>query len=148
MEERERCYSFILSRTPHEIFYVYEFSMYNMYVFTKKSIEVCIYPLSRIHNTSLISASFGLDKRECDSLEYLFIYYISANALKIRAAQSPNCIVRCAVDCTFNFLCLVWSLGQNKRMAPLSFFHGCRIRKAHFLETFGTRIRCHLSPTP
>jgi hypothetical protein len=31
-------------------------SMYNMYVFTKKSIYVCIYPLSKIHNTSLISA--------------------------------------------------------------------------------------------
>jgi hypothetical protein len=33
--------------------------------------------LSRIHNTSLTSAYFGLDKREC--LEYLFIiiiYYV------------------------------------------------------------------------
>jgi hypothetical protein len=30
-----------------------------------------IYPLSRIHNTNLVSAYFGLDKRECDCLEYL-----------------------------------------------------------------------------
>jgi hypothetical protein len=28
---------------------------------------VFIYPLSRIHNTSLISAYFGLDSRECKS---------------------------------------------------------------------------------
>jgi hypothetical protein len=33
-----------------------------------------IYPLSRIHNTSLTSAYFGLDKRECECLGYLFIY--------------------------------------------------------------------------
>jgi hypothetical protein len=33
-----------------------------------------IYPLSRIHNTNLVSAYFGLDKRECECLEYLFIY--------------------------------------------------------------------------
>jgi hypothetical protein len=25
---------------------------------------------------------------------------ISANALEIRAVQSPNCVARCAVDCT------------------------------------------------
>jgi hypothetical protein len=43
-----------------------------MYVFTKtKYISIYIYPLSRLHNTSLVSAYFGLDKREC--LEYLFI---------------------------------------------------------------------------
>jgi hypothetical protein len=47
-------------------------SMYNMYVFAKK-IKVCIYPLSRIHNTSLISAYFGLDSRECECLEYLYL---------------------------------------------------------------------------
>jgi hypothetical protein len=28
------------------------------------------YPLSRIHNTSLVSAYLGLDKRECERLEY------------------------------------------------------------------------------
>jgi hypothetical protein len=33
-----------------------------------------IYPLSRIHNTSLISAYFGLDKCECECVEYYFIY--------------------------------------------------------------------------
>jgi hypothetical protein len=31
-----------------------------------------IHPLSKIHNTSLVSAYFGLDKRECECLEYLF----------------------------------------------------------------------------
>jgi hypothetical protein len=36
-------------------------SIYNMYVFTKQIIN----PLSRIHNTSLISAYFGLESREC-----------------------------------------------------------------------------------
>jgi hypothetical protein len=49
-------------------------SMYNMYIFTKKkNISMHINPLSRIHNTSLVSAYFGLDKREClKYLEYLF----------------------------------------------------------------------------
>jgi hypothetical protein len=33
-----------------------------------------IYPLSRIHKRSLVSAYFKLDKRECECLEYyLFI---------------------------------------------------------------------------
>jgi hypothetical protein len=45
-----------------------------------------IYPLSRIHNTNLVRAYLGLDKHECESLEYLFIYlfttsyFICANA--------------------------------------------------------------------
>jgi hypothetical protein len=43
-----------------------------MYV-ESKYISMYIYPLSRIHNTSLVSAYFGVDKRE--SLEYLVIYY-------------------------------------------------------------------------
>jgi hypothetical protein len=30
-----------------------------------------IYQLSRIHNTSLVSVYYGLDKRECKCLEYL-----------------------------------------------------------------------------
>jgi hypothetical protein len=46
-----------------------------MYVFTKKNLSMYIYPLSRIHNTSLVSAYLGLDKRECEGLEYLFIYH-------------------------------------------------------------------------
>jgi hypothetical protein len=29
----------------------------------------------------------------------------------------------------FKFLCLVWCPGQTKRIAPLSFFHGCRKRR-------------------
>jgi hypothetical protein len=49
--------------------------MYNIYVFTKKlNVSMHIYPLSRIHNTRLISANFRLDKRECENLEYLVIY--------------------------------------------------------------------------
>jgi hypothetical protein len=32
-----------------------------------------IYPLSRIHNTSFVSAYFGLNKHEYGCLEYLFI---------------------------------------------------------------------------
>jgi hypothetical protein len=39
-------------------------SMYNMYVFTKK-MYICINPLSRIRNTSLISAYYRLYCREC-----------------------------------------------------------------------------------
>jgi hypothetical protein len=27
------------------------------------------------------------------------------------------------------YLCLVWCPGQNKRIAPLSFHHGCRKRR-------------------
>jgi hypothetical protein len=34
-----------------------------------------IYPLSRMHNTSPVSAYFGLDKRQCECLHYLFIWY-------------------------------------------------------------------------
>jgi hypothetical protein len=41
-----------------------------MYVFTKK-MYICINPLSRIRNTSLISAYYGLDSRECKCFEYL-----------------------------------------------------------------------------
>jgi hypothetical protein len=33
------------------------------------------YPLRRIHNTSLVSAYFGLDKRVCVCLEYNILYY-------------------------------------------------------------------------
>jgi hypothetical protein len=47
-------------------------SMYIMYVFTKTMyVSMYLLPLSRIHNTSLISAYFGLDSRECKCLEYL-----------------------------------------------------------------------------
>jgi hypothetical protein len=67
-----------------------------------------IYPLSRIHNTSLTSANIGLDTRECDCLESRIKLHdvrlttrldihlqfnISANALEIRAIKSPKCIV-------------------------------------------------------
>jgi hypothetical protein len=62
-------------QTLHEhvcLYWVWVFSTYSMYVFTKKKYtSSVIYPLSTNRNTSLISAYFGLDKREC--LEYLFI---------------------------------------------------------------------------
>jgi hypothetical protein len=35
---------------------------------------ISINPLSRIHNTILIIAYFGLDSRESECLEYLFIF--------------------------------------------------------------------------
>jgi hypothetical protein len=54
--------------------------MYNMYVFTKRNVFEFINPLSRIHTTSLISAYFGLDDRECKCLEYLFIYLIDTGS--------------------------------------------------------------------
>jgi hypothetical protein len=44
------------------LYWVWAFSMYSMYVFTSTYID----PLSRIHNTNLVSAYFGLDKRECE----------------------------------------------------------------------------------
>jgi hypothetical protein len=52
------------------LYWVWVFLCYNMYVFTKQSIYVSINPLSRFHNTSLISSYFGLDSRECKCLEY------------------------------------------------------------------------------
>jgi hypothetical protein len=38
-----------------------------------------IYSLSRIHNTSPVSAYFGLDNRECECLEYLLLFIIWFN---------------------------------------------------------------------
>jgi hypothetical protein len=35
-----------------------------------------IYQLYRIHNTSLESAYFGLDKRECECLEFIYLEYL------------------------------------------------------------------------
>jgi hypothetical protein len=42
-----------------------------------------IYPLSRIHNTSLVSAYFGLDKRECECLEYISAWKLIKIIVKI-----------------------------------------------------------------
>jgi hypothetical protein len=42
-------------------------------IYLQKKMNICINPLSRFHNTSLISAYFGLNSRECKCLEYLFI---------------------------------------------------------------------------
>jgi hypothetical protein len=39
----------------------------------KMYISMYIYPLSKIYNTSLVSAYFGLYKRECESLEYFSV---------------------------------------------------------------------------
>jgi hypothetical protein len=44
--------------------------MYNMNVFLTERIKICLYSLSRIQNTSLIDAFFGID---CECLENLFI---------------------------------------------------------------------------
>jgi hypothetical protein len=38
-----------------------------------------IYRLSRIHNTRLTSAYFGLDNNECECLEYLFIIHLNCS---------------------------------------------------------------------
>jgi hypothetical protein len=58
--------------------------MYNLYVITKKkNVYVCIYPLSRIHNTNLISAYFGLDSRECKC----FSDYTSDGQLRHRGEE-------------------------------------------------------------
>jgi hypothetical protein len=44
---------------------------------------MCMYPLSRIYNTRLVSAYFGLDKRECECLEYLFLlFYFTQNCFR------------------------------------------------------------------
>jgi hypothetical protein len=50
----------------------------------KKYIQVYINPLSRIHSTSLISAHFGLDSRECKCLEYLLILYIENTQIQYK----------------------------------------------------------------
>jgi hypothetical protein len=42
-----------------------------------------MYPLSRIHNTSLVSSYFGLDKRGCEYLEYYYYYYFKGISAKI-----------------------------------------------------------------
>jgi hypothetical protein len=58
-----------------------------MYLQKKLHKLVCINPLSRIHNTSLISAYFRQDSRECKCLEYLFINHLTAgwsNGLRSR----------------------------------------------------------------
>jgi hypothetical protein len=65
------------SRTVQKFVYMNMFglvlgvSMDNMYAFTKKVNKylISINPLSRINNTSLISAYFELDSRECKCLE-------------------------------------------------------------------------------
>jgi hypothetical protein len=48
--------------------------MYNMYVFTKKSIQVCIL-IRYLESITQVSSYFGLDKRECECLQYLFVIW-------------------------------------------------------------------------
>jgi hypothetical protein len=55
-----------------------------MLYITKKIYKYVYYPLSGIHNTSLTRAYFGLDKRECECLEYLFICRHSTKYEKCR----------------------------------------------------------------
>jgi hypothetical protein len=62
-------------------------SMYNMYVFTKKKLGMY---LSRIHNTSLISAYFGLDSSENKCLEYLF--YLSSER-EVEGSQNTMILI-------------------------------------------------------
>jgi hypothetical protein len=51
-----------------------------LYVFTKnKNLSMYIYRLSRIHNTSPVSAYFGLYKREHECLEYIYMYRKNRN---------------------------------------------------------------------
>jgi hypothetical protein len=50
-----------------------------------------------MHNTSLKSAYFGLDSRECKRLEYLFIYLLTRHPKQ--AILDKNCL--------FGILCLV-----------------------------------------
>jgi hypothetical protein len=71
----------ITSICVHEhvcLYSVCVFSMYSMYVFANKGISMYIYPLSRIHNTSLVSAYFGLDTRECECIEY-YLYLLKSS---------------------------------------------------------------------
>jgi hypothetical protein len=44
-------------------------------IYKKKYISMYIYPLSRIHNTGLVSPYFGLDNRDFECLEYLYYIY-------------------------------------------------------------------------
>jgi hypothetical protein len=67
--KRERCYFFVLSRTPHE---TTRFLCIICMDVQKISVYVCIYVLNHITshnhknpNTSLISAYFGLGSFEC-----------------------------------------------------------------------------------
>jgi hypothetical protein len=73
MEERERCYSIPLSRTPggtiQTILRVYQRVCIKYNLQKKKYIgSICI--LSRIHNTI---AYFKLDIRECKCPEFIFL---------------------------------------------------------------------------
>jgi hypothetical protein len=63
MEERERCYSFVLSRTPHETLDIYIFS----------------YLFIHVRSTALHALRLQYD--------------ISANAFEIRVVKSPKCKV-------------------------------------------------------
>jgi hypothetical protein len=66
-------------------------SIYNMHVLTKNVyIIMHIYPLSRIHNTSLVNAYFELDKHECKCLEYLFPEGVSDISQMFETPISPT----------------------------------------------------------
>jgi hypothetical protein len=49
--------------------------LYNMNVFVKIMFNVCNNPLSRIHNTSLISSYFGQDSRECVAIRIRQLFF-------------------------------------------------------------------------
>jgi hypothetical protein len=46
-----------------------------------------IYPLSRIHNTSLVSAYFGLQKRECGCLEQWWANFFNGGPQSLRNSR-------------------------------------------------------------
>jgi hypothetical protein len=65
------------------------------FYFVPDTTRDCIYPLSRIHIqalTSLISAYFGLESRECKCLEYLSIIYIYTEKTQLNASRENSII--------------------------------------------------------
>jgi hypothetical protein len=73
----------VVSLSPSD--WVWAFSINSMYVFTKKKyLSMYFYPLSRIHNTSFTSAYFGLDKHECECVEYLLLFIIRVVSCGVR----------------------------------------------------------------
>jgi hypothetical protein len=58
-----------------------------------------IYPLSRIHNTSLINAHFGLDSRERKCLEYYI--RILNSFIKLNFNQLANVKLKPRKRCVF-----------------------------------------------
>jgi hypothetical protein len=91
MEERERCYSFILSRTPHETSYTMRIKV--------SRIEFLVTYLSNAYNKSLTNAHLGLNNRECcnniyysfkSSLNIILSVFLVIWRIFIKCCQSSN----------------------------------------------------------